>query len=125
MKKYTKTHEWVEVIEGNKVKVGISDHAQDQLGDIVYIELPEVGAEFKKGDTLTTIESVKSAEDIYAPVSGKVTAVNEELSDHPEIINEDAEGKGWIVEMEMSDPSELDDLMTKEEYEKFLEEEEG
>ncbi len=125
MKKYTKTHEWVEVIEENKVKVGISDHAQDQLGDIVYIELPEVGSEFKKGDTLTTIESVKSAEDIYAPVSGKVTAVNEELSDHPEIINEDAEGKGWIVEMEMSDPSELDDLMTKEEYEKFLEEEEG
>jgi glycine cleavage system H protein len=123
VKKYTKTHEWVEVIEGNKVKVGITDHAQDQLGDIVYIDLPEIGKEVKKGEELASIESVKSAEDIYAPVSGKVTAVNEELRDHPEIINEDAEGKGWIVEMEMSNPSELDDLMTKEEYDKFVEEE--
>ncbi len=123
MKKYTKTHEWVEVIEGNRVRMGITDHAQEQLGDIVYIELPEVGKEVKKGEELTTIESVKSAEEIYAPVSGKVVAVNEELSDHPELINEDAEGKGWIAEMEMSDPKELDELMNKEEYDKFVEEE--
>ena len=123
MKKYTKTHEWVEVIEGNKARVGITEHAQEALGDIVYIDLPEIGKEVKKGEELASIESVKSAEDIYAPVSGKVIAVNEELKDKPELVNEDAEGKGWIVEMEMSDPSELDDLMTKEEYDKFVEEE--
>ncbi len=123
MKKYTKTHEWVEVIEESRARMGISDHAQDQLGDIVYLDLPEVGSEFKKGEVLTTIESVKSAEDIYAPISGKVTAVNEDLSDHPELINQDAEGKGWIAEMEMVDPSEMDDLLTEEEYKKFVEEE--
>ncbi|MCD6449333.1 MAG: glycine cleavage system protein GcvH [Thermotogaceae bacterium] len=121
MKKYSKTHEWVEIIEENKAKIGISNHAQDELGDVVYIELPEIGSELKKGEAFSTVESVKAAEDIYAPVSGKVTAVNEELNDHPELINEDAEGKGWICEVELSDPSELDDLMTEEEYKKFIE----
>jgi len=121
MKKYTKSHEWVEVLEGNKAKVGISDHAQEELGDVVFVELPEIGSELKKGEAFSTVESVKAAEDIYAPVSGKVTAVNEELNDHPELINEDAEGKGWICEVELSDPSELDDLMTEEEYKKFIE----
>ena len=121
MKKYTKTHEWVEVIEGKKAKIGISDHAQEELGDVVFVELPEIGSELKKGEAFSTVESVKAAEDIYAPVSGKVTAVNEELNDHPELINEDAEGKGWICEVELSDLSELDDLMTEEEYKKFIE----
>ncbi len=121
MKKYTKSHEWVEVIEGNKAKIGISDHAQEELGDVVFVELPEIGSELKKGEAFSTVESVKAAEDIYAPVSGKVTAVNEELNDHPELINEDAEGKGWICEVELSDLSELDDLMTEEEYKKFIE----
>ncbi len=123
MKKYSKTHEWVEVLEGSKARIGISNHAQEELGDIVYVDLPEVGKEIKKGEEFMSIESVKAAEDIYAPVSGKVVAVNEKLSDTPELVNQDAEGEGWLVEVELSDPSELDDLMTEEEYKKFVEQE--
>ncbi len=123
MKKYTKTHEWVEVIESKKAKVGITTHAQEELGDIVYVDLPKVGTEIKKGEQFMSIESVKAAEDIYAPVSGTITAVNEELSDKPELVNEDAEGKGWLVEVELSDPSELDDLLSEEDYKKLIEEE--
>ena len=123
MKKYTRTHEWVESIGDGKARIGISNHAQEKLGDVVYVDLPETGKEISKGEAFMTIESVKAAEDVYAPVSGKITAVNEELQEKPELINEDAEGKGWLVEIEMSDPSELDDLMTPEEYEKFVEEE--
>ena len=118
MKKYTKTHEWIEV-DGSTGKVGITNYAQDQLGDIVFVELPEIGKELKKGDVLCTVESVKSASDVYAPVSGKIIEVNTELDSQPEKINQDAEGEGWIVKMELSDPSELDDLMTKEEYDEF------
>ncbi len=122
VKKYTKTHEWVEKIGDVKVKIGITNHAQKELGDVVYVDLPEVGKEVKKGEILMSIESVKAAEDIYAPVSGKITAVNEKLSDTPELVNQDPEGEGWLVEMEMSDPSEYEELMTEEEYKKMIEE---
>ncbi|MBN2252211.1 MAG: glycine cleavage system protein GcvH [Kosmotogaceae bacterium] len=122
MKKYAATHEWVSV-EGKTATVGISDHAQDHLGDIVYVDLPEVGKSLKKGEVFCTIESVKAASDIYAPVSGKVLEVNEELDSSPEKINDDAEGAGWIAKVEMSNESELDSLMDLEAYKKHCEEE--
>lgn len=122
MKRFTKEHEWIEA-EGDTGKVGISDFAQDQLGDIVYIELPDKGKKLKKGDALCTIESVKAANDIYSPVAGEVIEINGDLDANPELINEDAEGKGWIVEIKLSDTSELDDLMTEEEYRKYAKEE--
>ncbi len=122
MKKYAKTHEWVE-INGKIATVGISDHAQNELGDIVYVDLPEVGKEVKAGESLCSIESVKSASDIYAPVSGKVVEVNTALEDTPETINKSAEGEGWIVKIEVSAPDEVDKLLDKTEYEKLLEEE--
>ncbi len=122
MKKFTKEHEWIEA-KGDEGKIGISDYAQDQLGDIVYIELPDKGKKLKRGDVLCTIESVKAASDIYSPVSGEITEINDDLDSKPELINEDAEGKGWIVEIKLSDSSELDDLMTEEEYRKFAKEE--
>ncbi|BBE30096.1 glycine cleavage system H protein [Tepiditoga spiralis] len=109
MKKYTKTHEFVSV-DGNVATVGISNHAAEELGDITYVDLPEVGTELSKGDTLCSVESVKSAADVYAPISGKIVEINEELDATPEIINEDAEGKGWIVKIELSNTSELDEL---------------
>ncbi len=120
MKKYAKTHEWVE-INGKIATVGISDHAQNELGDIVYVDLPEVGKEVKAGESLCSIESVKSASDIYAPVSGKVVEVNTALEDAPETINKSAEGEGWIVKIELSAPDEVDKLLDKTEYEKLLE----
>ncbi len=122
MMKFTKEHEWIEA-KGDEGKIGISDYAQDQLGDIVYIELPDKGKKLKRGDVLCTIESVKAANDIYSPVSGEITEINDGLDSKPELINEDAEGKGWIVEIKLSDSSELDDLMTEEEYRKFAKEE--
>ncbi|ABR31577.1 glycine cleavage system protein H [Thermosipho melanesiensis] len=121
MKKYTKTHEWVD----ESGYVGITNHAQEELGDIVYVDLPKVGSEVKKGDILLSIESVKAATDVYSPVSGKIAEVNEELDSQPELINEDAEGKGWLVKIDFSDESELDELMTEEEYKKYLENEGG
>jgi glycine cleavage system H protein len=120
MKKYTKTHEWIDTDNG---LVGITNHAQEELGDIVFVDLPEIGKEVKKGDVLLSIESVKAASDIYAPVSGKIVEVNSELDASPELVNEDAEGKGWLVKIEILNPDELDELLTKEEYEKFLESE--
>jgi len=122
MKKYAATHEWISV-EGKTATVGISDHAQDHLGDIVYVDPPEVGKSLKKGDVFCTIESVKAASDIYAPISGKVIEVNEELDSSPEKINNDAEGAGWIAKIEMSNESELDSLMDLEAYKKHCEEE--
>ena len=122
MKKYAVTHEWVSV-EGKTATVGISDHAQDHLGDIVYVDLPEVGKSLKKSEVFCTIESVKAASDIYAPVGGKVIEVNEELDSSPEKINDDAEGAGWIAKIEMSNESELDSLMDLEAYKKHCEEE--
>lgn len=119
--KYTKTHEYVRV-EGSKAYVGITNYAQDQLGDIVFVELPEVGREVKAGEIFATVESVKAVSDCYAPVSGKVVEVNEKLSDSPEILNKDPHGEGWICAIEMSDASEVDKLMDKTSYEKHLEE---
>ncbi|MCU0610768.1 MAG: glycine cleavage system protein GcvH [Candidatus Eisenbacteria bacterium] len=115
----TSEHEWVRAEEGLAV-VGLTDYAQSELGDIVYVELPEVGARFEKGEVFGTIESVKSVSDIYSPVSGEVKAVNTELEPHPEFVNQDCYHQGWIVKLEMSDPSELDDLMTDAEYEEFI-----
>jgi glycine cleavage system H protein len=122
MIKYSKSHEWVKK-EGEIGVIGITDYAQDQLGDIVYVELPEAGNEINKGEMLCTVESVKAASDIYSPITGEIIEVNEDLEDSPEIINEDAEGKGWICKVKLSDEAELDKLMNKEEYDEFCEKE--
>lgn len=119
MKKYTKTHEWVE-LEGKVATIGISEHAQDELGDVVYVDLPEVGKEVKAGEVLCSIESVKSASDIYTPVSGKVSEVNSVLEDAPETINKAAESDGWIAKIEISDPKEFDGLLDKATYDKVV-----
>ena len=121
MKKFTKTHEWIELLDDQKTAiVGITTHAAEELGDITYVELPEIGKEVGKGDVICSIESVKSASELYAPVSGKVIEVNNELEDKPELINEDPQGKGWIVKLEVKDLSEFDDLLTEEEYKNSL-----
>lgn len=119
--KYSKEHEWVK-LEGDRAYIGITDYAQDSLGDIVFVELPEEGEELEAGDVLGAVESVKAASDIYAPISGKVVEVNEELEDAPEMINEEPY-EAWIAVLEISDPSELEDLLSAEEYEKLCEEE--
>ncbi|OEF99615.1 glycine cleavage system protein H [Vulcanibacillus modesticaldus] len=122
--KYSKEHEWVEVIGDNKVRVGITDYAQNALGDIVFVELPEVDDEVTINDTFGSVESVKAVSDIYSPVSGTVVEVNTSLEDSPELINEDPYGNGWIVVIELNDSSELDELLSSEEYETFIKEEE-
>lgn len=119
--KFLKSHEWVRV-EGKTAYVGISDYAQEELGDIVFVELPEVGDEFEAGEEVTNVESVKAASPIYAPVSGKITKVNEELEDTPELVNQKPYD-AFIYALEMSDASELDDLLSYSDYQKFLEEE--
>jgi glycine cleavage system H protein len=122
MKRYSKTHEWIS-LEGDVAVVGISDHAQDHLGDVVYVDLPEPGKKVKKGDVFCSIESVKAASDIFSPVSGEIIEVNGELDSAPETINSDAEGTGWIAKIKVSDPSEADALMDSEAYRKHCEEE--
>lgn len=119
---YTEDHEWVKV-DGNIGTIGLADHAQEQLGDIVYVELPEVDDEIEKGEDFSAVESVKAASDIFMPVSGKVIEVNEDLIDEPELLNKDAFAN-WMIKVEMSDKDEVKELMTSEEYEKFLAEEE-
>jgi glycine cleavage system H protein len=119
---YTRDHEWCRV-QGNRATVGITDHAQDALGDIVYLELPAVGDEVKKGEAFGVVESTKAVSDLFAPVSGKVVEVNGPLADAPEAINEDPYEEGWMVQIEMSDPKELSDLLAKAAYQKFVEEE--
>jgi len=119
--KYAETHQWV-TISGGVATVGITDHAQAELGDITFLELPEVGKDVAQGAELAVIESVKAASDIIAPIAGKVSAVNTALDEDPEIINEDPYGKGWVCQLADYDESGLDALMTAEEYEKFLEE---
>ena len=120
--RYSREHEWV-AVEENIATIGITDYAQDQLGDIVYVELPEVGTQVTKDEAFGVVESVKAVSDIYAPVSGMVTEVNVGLPDSPETINEDAYGDAWMIRVEMSDPDELEDLMKAAEYKKFVEEE--
>ncbi len=122
--KYHREHAWTR-IEGKKATIGISDYAQQQLGDIVYVDLPEIDTEVDADSELSEIESTKATSPVVCPVSGTVVEVNEDLADSPEIINEDPYGNGWLVVLEMSDPSEVNDLMSKAEYEKFLKEEEG
>ena len=117
---YTKTHEWVRR-EGDSATVGITDHAQDELGDVVFVELPEEGATFGAGDAFGTIESVKAVSDLYAPVGGEVVETNSALEDAPEKVNEDPYGDGWIIRLRVSGEG---DLLSAEEYEKVLEEEE-
>ena len=113
--KYSKNDEWLR-IEGTTGTIGISDYAQDQLNDIVFVELPEVGATFQKGQSFGVVESVKAASDIYTPVSGKVIEVNTALEDEPEIINADPYGKGWIIKIELSNPAEADDMLDAAAY---------
>ncbi len=117
--KYTDEHEWVRM-EGNTAVVGITDYAQGELGDIVFVELPEAGIDVKLGSVFGTIEAVKTVSDLYAPVSGRITEVNEELTDHPEGINANPYGDGWMVKIEVSDPSELDMLMDADGYEEHV-----
>ncbi len=119
---YHKEHTWVKV-SGNKATIGITDYAQDALGDIVYVDMPEVDSEVEANTEMGEIESTKATSSIIAPVSGNVTEVNEELEDSPEIINESPYGKGWIVKVEMFDEAELDNLIDATEYDKYVEEE--
>lgn len=114
--KFLKTHEWARVEGDGKVTVGISDHAQGLLGDLVYVELPAVGDRVDAGNACAVVESVKAASDVYAPVSGRVTAVNESLADKPETINEDAYGEGWLFTMEIEDAEQLNDLLEPDDY---------
>ena len=114
--RYTESHEWVRV-EGDEAVVGISDYAQSELGDIVYVELPEVGRDLQKGQNFGVVESVKTVSDVYAPVSGTVVAANSELTSHAEIINADPYGQGWIVRIKMAAPGEVDTLLDAAAYE--------
>ena len=118
---YTKEDEWIKV-EGGEATVGVSDHAQDALSDIVYLELPNVGDSFAMGDTFGVVESVKAAADLYMPISGEVTAVNEALIDTPELVNSDPYGAAWMVKVKISSPAELDELMDAAAYAQYLEE---
>ena len=120
--KYSKEHEWV-LVEGSVATVGITDYAQDQLGDIVFVELPGIGDKVSKEDAFGVVESVKAVSDVYAPVSGKVLEINDDLPENPEMVNEDPYGDGWLIKIEMSDPEELQDLMTATEYEEYVAEE--
>ena len=120
--KYHKEHTWVR-LSGNRATIGITDYAQDELGDIVYIDLPDVDTEIEKDSEFTEIESTKATSTVIAPVSGTIVEVNEELDETPELINESPYDKGWIVVVEMSDPSEIDDLLDSSDYERFVEEE--
>ncbi len=113
--KYSKTHEWVRV-EGNVAVVGVTDHAQEELTDIVYVETPAVGAHVEATKGCAVVESVKAASDIYAPVSGEIVEANEELSNTPESVNDDPYGKGWLFKIKMSNPAELNDLLSPDDY---------
>ncbi len=115
-RRYTEEHEWVMVGEGGKVRMGISEYAQDALGDVVYIELPAVGKTVAKGDAIAEVESTKSVADVYAPVAGEVSAVNDALSAEPELVNSDPYGEGWFVDIAVSDSAGLDSLLSPDAY---------
>ncbi len=117
--RYTEEHEWIH-LEGDRAKIGITEHAQSELGDIVFVELPEVGKKVSKGDNLATVESVKSVSDIYAPVSGEVVEVNESLESSPDTINKDPHGAGWIAVLKVADPNEVESLLDAAGYEKLI-----
>lgn len=117
--KYTKDHEWIRV-ENNIGTVGITDHAQSELGDVVFVDIPSDLQEVKKGEAFGTIEAVKTVADIYAPVSGKVVEINSSINDHPEVVNKDPYGEGWLIKIEITDPNELNDLLSVEDYKKLI-----
>jgi len=121
--KFMKSHEWARIDGDGKVTVGISDHAQGLLGDLVYVELPNVGDRVEAGTASAVVESVKAASDVYAPVTGKVVSVNTALTDKPETINEDAYGEGWIYTLEIEDADQLNELLAPDDYAELLEEE--
>ncbi len=118
--KYTDDHEWVRV-ENGKAYVGLTHYAQEQLGDVVFVELPDVGEEFEMGDSFGVVESVKTVSDLFMPIAGKVVEINEDLEDSPEAVNEEPYGQGWIIAIEIEDESQLDQLMDSEAYQKTLE----
>ncbi len=120
---YSKDHEWVRV-EGDTAIIGITDHAQEQLGDVVYVALPKVGDEFASNDSFGSVESVKAVSEIFTPVSGAITETNESLNDEPEKVNKDPYGDGWIIKMKMKTPGEVDSLLSAAEYEDFTKAEE-
>jgi glycine cleavage system H protein len=119
-KRYTKEHEWV-LLDGDIATVGITDHAQEQLGDVVFVELPEVNREVTAGEACAVVESVKAASDLYAPLTGKVVETNAELTDEPGLVNGDAEGEGWFFKLEIDDTAAFDALMDEEAYSEYLE----
>ncbi|MCL4316100.1 MAG: glycine cleavage system protein GcvH [Gammaproteobacteria bacterium] len=118
--KYTKTHEWVETQPDGTVKVGITDHAQDLLGDVVYVELPKPGRKTKAGEACAVVESVKAASDIYSPLAGEVVETNGALTDQPELVNKDAYGSAWMLRLKPANPAELNSLLDAEGYESFI-----
>jgi glycine cleavage system H protein len=120
---YTKEHEWIRSLDGDTVRVGITDYAQDQLGDIVFVDLPQVGDTFKPEEEFATVESVKAVSEVYMPINGEIMSVNAALEDSPELLNTDPYGEGWIVEIKPDDLSELDGLMSKDAYIELLQEE--
>jgi glycine cleavage system H protein len=122
IKKYTKDHEWVH-LDGEIAKVGITNHAQESLGDIVFVDLPEIGKSVKLSDEVSIIESVKAASDIYSPLDGEIIEVNENLNDNAGLINQDSENEGWIFKIKVHDMSQLESLMSISDYEKFLKQE--
>ena len=117
---FSEEHEWISV-EGGVGTVGITEYAQEQLGDVVFVELPEIGANIDKGDDVAVVESVKAASEVYSPVSGEIVEINEELADAPGLVNQNAEGDGWFYKIALSDDGELDDLMNREDYAAFVE----
>ncbi|WP_415889554.1 glycine cleavage system protein GcvH [Neptuniibacter sp. SY11_33] len=121
--KYVASHEWIRVEGDGTVVIGVTDHAQDLLGDVVFVELPEVGAEVESGDETGVVESVKAASDVYAPLSGEVVAVNEDLEDSPELVNSDPFGDGWFFKLKLSDADELNELLSAEAYNDLCESE--
>jgi glycine cleavage system H protein len=121
--RYAKNHEWARW-DGAQIVCGISDHAQESLSDVVYVELPEEGDVFEKGDIFGVVESVKAASDLYMPMGGEIVAINEELEDAPELVNQAPYGEGWMIRFTPSDPAEFDDLMTVGEYKEYVTEEE-
>ena len=120
--RFAETHEWAELLEDGVVRVGVSDHAQEQLGDLVFVELPEEGEEITRGEACAVVESVKAASDIYAPVSGEVVSVNENLADSPETVNSDPYGDGWLFTVKPADENEINELMDADAYAEHSEE---
>jgi glycine cleavage system H protein len=117
--KYTQSHEWI-TLNGSVATVGVSQFAQKELGDIVYLELPQIGRQVKKGEEIAVLESTKAAADVYSPVSGKIIGVNQNLSESPELVNQDPESTGWLFRIELTHPSEMDHLMTAEAYQQLI-----